>query len=364
MRDQLYPVRVDNANRTAVLDAEGNILPGAIDALSAENRVTIGKIFWLSKRESGKAYGSMVVYATKRSDAERLLDGYYFDLAGESATTHVFEPRTGPIQCFNCQEIGHKAYSCKKQRTCGKCADVGHHHRECTAIEPKCRDVVQQSLMNDAGLADFAALAISGDVRSSPKLGKSQNGVMSMEPMLSAALTQACVPRKDRALCRRWYYLHWAPSTDVMPSELLEKLRERLENQNFRHCGIRTQSGVYEALVKIGPGSRPVSASHLIPDAQVTLFDGKKSQAWHLKCCWDAFGDDVVVWIKALRETQDRTIFGDKRMPYELLRVVRAAGLAKRAIWKGGKSHKERISQINRIGLLRMYGGDNATQAA
>ncbi|KAM4061772.1 reverse transcriptase [Hirsutella rhossiliensis] len=138
MRDQLYPVRVDNANRTAILDAEGNVLPGAIEALSAENRVTIGKISWLSKRESGKAYGSMVVYVTKKSDAERLLEGHYFDLAGESATTYVFEPRTGPIQCFNCQEIGHKAYACKKQRTCGKCAKVGHHHRECTAIEPKC----------------------------------------------------------------------------------------------------------------------------------------------------------------------------------------------------------------------------------
>ncbi|KAM4061439.1 reverse transcriptase [Hirsutella rhossiliensis] len=138
MRDQLYPVRVDNANRTAILDAEGNVLPGAIEALSAENRVTIGKISWLSKRESGKAYGSMVVYVTKKCDAERLLEGYYFDLAGESATTYVFEPRTGPIQCFNCQEIGHKAYSCKKQRTCGKCANVGHHHNECTAIEPKC----------------------------------------------------------------------------------------------------------------------------------------------------------------------------------------------------------------------------------
>ncbi|KAM4061058.1 reverse transcriptase (RNA-dependent DNA polymerase) [Hirsutella rhossiliensis] len=138
MRDQLYPVRVDNANRTAILDTEGNILPGAIEALSAENRVTIGKISWLSKRESGKAYGSMVVYVTKKSDAERLLDGDYFDLAGESATTYKFEPRTGPIQCFNCQEIGHKAYSCKKQRTCGKCANAGHHHRECTAIEPKC----------------------------------------------------------------------------------------------------------------------------------------------------------------------------------------------------------------------------------
>ncbi|KJZ67957.1 hypothetical protein HIM_12656 [Hirsutella minnesotensis 3608] len=177
MRDQLYPVRVDNANRTAILDAEGNVLPGAIEALSAENRVTIGKISWLSKRESGKAYGSMVVYVTKKSDAERLLEGYYFDLAGESATTYVFEPRTGPIQCFNCQEMGHKAYSCKKQRTCGKCANVGHRHRECTAIEPKCVPCGgPHESFSWKCLKDFAVLALSepyarnidGEVMTSP----------------------------------------------------------------------------------------------------------------------------------------------------------------------------------------------------
>ncbi|XP_044715323.1 endonuclease-reverse transcriptase domain-containing protein [Hirsutella rhossiliensis] len=85
MRDQLYPVRVDNANRTAILDAEGNVLPGAIEALSAENRVTIGKISWLSKRESGKAYGRSVTKhmharssghaATLRDLIDRFRDG-------------------------------------------------------------------------------------------------------------------------------------------------------------------------------------------------------------------------------------------------------------------------------------------------
>ncbi|KAM4062510.1 reverse transcriptase [Hirsutella rhossiliensis] len=33
MRDQLYPVKVDNVNRTAILDGEGNILQGAAEAL-------------------------------------------------------------------------------------------------------------------------------------------------------------------------------------------------------------------------------------------------------------------------------------------------------------------------------------------
>ncbi|XP_044722109.1 uncharacterized protein HRG_05024 [Hirsutella rhossiliensis] len=46
------------ARRTAVLDAEGNVLPGAAEALGAENYVTIAKITWLSNREKAKAYST------------------------------------------------------------------------------------------------------------------------------------------------------------------------------------------------------------------------------------------------------------------------------------------------------------------
>ncbi|KJZ71568.1 hypothetical protein HIM_09037 [Hirsutella minnesotensis 3608] len=152
--------RVEQDQSASRINSPGH--RGGDEALSAENRVTIGKISWLSKRESGKAYGSMVVYVTKKSDAERLLEGYYFDLAGESATTYVFEPRTGPLQCVNCQGIGHRAYSCKKQRTCGKCASAGHHHKECTAIEPK-----PQGLCCAGSLEPYAR-NIGGEVVTSP----------------------------------------------------------------------------------------------------------------------------------------------------------------------------------------------------
>lgn len=138
LRDQLYPVKVDNANRTAVLDAQGKVLPGAAEALGKENEVNIAKIAWLSRRDEGKAYGSMVVYVTKGSDAARLLQDQYFHLAGESAYTSIFEPRYGPKQCYRCQELGHKAFSCSKPQICAKCAAVGHHHSECQATIPKC----------------------------------------------------------------------------------------------------------------------------------------------------------------------------------------------------------------------------------
>jgi hypothetical protein len=138
LRDQLYPVKIDNANRTAVLGQDGSIRPEAAEVFGKENEVRIAKMVWLSKRNNAKAYGSMVVYVTKGSDAVRLLQGQYFHIAGESAYTSVYELRTGPVQCYNCQTIGHKAFSCTKIQVCGKCAQEGHHHRDCLEEVPKC----------------------------------------------------------------------------------------------------------------------------------------------------------------------------------------------------------------------------------
>ncbi|KAJ6436626.1 reverse transcriptase [Purpureocillium lavendulum] len=151
---------------------------------------------WLSNKQSGKAYGSMVIYVTKGSDARRLLDGHYFDLAGESAITNVFEPRKGPVRCYNCQNIGHKSFQCKYAQVCGRCAMPGittetakrQNRSACLAVDRMnrsaeivgCgthvamsktlsilqlnvgkREPVQQSLMNDVELKDYGVLAVS-----------------------------------------------------------------------------------------------------------------------------------------------------------------------------------------------------------
>ncbi|KAH6635863.1 hypothetical protein F5144DRAFT_644071 [Chaetomium tenue] len=74
LRNQLYPVKVDNVNRTAVLDPEGRVLPGAAETLGRENDVQITKLAWLSRKGTAKAYGSMVVYITKAGDAKRIIN--------------------------------------------------------------------------------------------------------------------------------------------------------------------------------------------------------------------------------------------------------------------------------------------------
>lgn len=139
LRDDLYPIRVDSVNRTAVLDETGNIRIGAAEAFSKENDTQVAKVAWLSNRDVPKAYGSMVVYLNTQSDALRFLHEGFFCAGGESGYTKAFERRERPKQCYNCQEIvNHKAYQCNKAPVCGRCAKEGHNRDECTETILKC----------------------------------------------------------------------------------------------------------------------------------------------------------------------------------------------------------------------------------
>ncbi|EAQ85226.1 hypothetical protein CHGG_09240 [Chaetomium globosum CBS 148.51] len=118
----------------------GNILPGAAEALGTENDVNIAKIAWLSRKDTSKAYGSMVVYVTKGSEARRLLDGRYFHLVGECRLHDRFS-----------RPPGRPNHSASQDAQTLKILQLNVRKRR----------EVQQSLLNDEGLKDFAVLAIS-----------------------------------------------------------------------------------------------------------------------------------------------------------------------------------------------------------
>jgi hypothetical protein len=75
LRDQWYLIKIDNVNRTAVLNNMGNIKTDAIDIFNKENEVKIAKIAWLSDKLNGKAYGSILIHLVKEKDVTRLLNG-------------------------------------------------------------------------------------------------------------------------------------------------------------------------------------------------------------------------------------------------------------------------------------------------
>jgi hypothetical protein len=114
LQDQLFPVKVDGVNRSAVLNEHNQPHLEIAEKLGEENDVQIAKLAWLSKKDNPKPYGLIVIYVTKGSDARRLLQGQFFYVAGESGWTSVFKPFSSSIQCYNCQEIGHKAFNCRK----------------------------------------------------------------------------------------------------------------------------------------------------------------------------------------------------------------------------------------------------------
>ncbi|KAF2176936.1 hypothetical protein K469DRAFT_733153 [Zopfia rhizophila CBS 207.26] len=124
LRDKLYPIRVNGIKRTAVLDENNEVRAGAVETFSEENKTT--------------AYRLMVIYLTKKSDAGRFITEGYFHTRGESGTTRAFEYRPRPEQCYNCQEISHKAFQYKNAQRCARCAKGGHYHKGCTKVVLKC----------------------------------------------------------------------------------------------------------------------------------------------------------------------------------------------------------------------------------
>jgi hypothetical protein len=94
--NKLYPIKVDNVKRTAVLDENGEIRVGAVETFSEENEIIVAKISWLSKKDVLKVYGLMMFYLTKSNDVKRLIIEGFFHAGGESGTTSVFERRPRP----------------------------------------------------------------------------------------------------------------------------------------------------------------------------------------------------------------------------------------------------------------------------
>lgn len=137
-RDELYAIKVDNINRMAVLDENGDIRYRAAEAFGQENGVRVVNMAWLSKRDVQRAYGSMVVYVAEWSEAQRLLSQGFCLVGGALGYTSLFERGRRRQQCYNCQQIGHKASHCRNVQVCARCAGLAHHHSGCRQMFVRC----------------------------------------------------------------------------------------------------------------------------------------------------------------------------------------------------------------------------------
>lgn len=156
--EQWYPIKVDRVNRMAISEGNGwTIRDTAAKEVGEENNVSVAKMRWLSA-PSEKAYGSLVVYLVKYSDAQDLLERQLMDFKGEAGFTGVFERRMVPSRCFKCQKYGHQEFRCQGEEICGKCASPGHRELNCTSPTVKCAPCGGPHKASDRGCRTYKDL--------------------------------------------------------------------------------------------------------------------------------------------------------------------------------------------------------------
>lgn len=147
--DQWFPVKVDSVRKSEVY-TEGKITKKTIEALGEENGMEIKHIRWISRMDSIKEHGSMIVYLAREEDAQRLLAEGFMDIYNLAAYTKEYIPKSGPNRCFKCQKFGHRAPRCSAiAPTCSICAEKGHAYHSCTSSIPKCANCGDSHGAND-----------------------------------------------------------------------------------------------------------------------------------------------------------------------------------------------------------------------
>ena len=145
--EQWYPVKFDSVVKQCVLDQDVNdgktLNKDFAKNFKADNscetaECTVMKATWLSKVDSKKKVGSMVVWLKNRIDAEYLLrTGTAMFGATDAFCSHfIVRDNSGP--CYHCNRYGHKQASCTSQIRCAICSK-GHRRDECPNKDsPKC----------------------------------------------------------------------------------------------------------------------------------------------------------------------------------------------------------------------------------
>ncbi|KAI1840014.1 hypothetical protein JX266_013786 [Neoarthrinium moseri] len=170
LRDQLYPVKVNNVNRTEVLDEQGIILPGAGEALWQENDLQIAKISWLSNKANGKAYGSM---GNQHTPNRSTTATDHYTRCADDAQGKVITTETARQQNRSAHyAVAHTSPPASPAE--GYISRPMDHNFRTLQLNVRRQDTVQLSLMNDSELRDYGIIAIQ-----EPNVRRIDNAIIS-----------------------------------------------------------------------------------------------------------------------------------------------------------------------------------------
>lgn len=145
--EEWYPIKCDLVAKQAVLDSaamDGTTLRVEVCKDFHNHNSTDGvdctamKARWISRGDSAKKTGSLVIWLKHKAAANHLLakGTAIFGATGSFCTK--WETRDYGLLCFNCNKHGHLQAACKALPRCAICSG-GHRRHECKQqASPKC----------------------------------------------------------------------------------------------------------------------------------------------------------------------------------------------------------------------------------
>ena len=145
--DEWYPLKCDLVAKQAVLDStaqdKATLKQEVCRDFEAQNSIegidcTAMKARWISKTDSVKKTGSLVIWLKHKAAASYLLEKGTAIFGPTRSYCSKWETRDYGLLCFNCNKHGHLQAACKVPPRCAICS--GSHRRfECKQqANPKC----------------------------------------------------------------------------------------------------------------------------------------------------------------------------------------------------------------------------------
>ena len=121
------------------IDSDINLLE-LQEQIMANNDINIHHIERLNTRRNNTIIPSPTIKISFEQDLPTTLN---IGFSVYKVRPYIF----APIQCYNCQRLGHTANNCKGKKRCLKCGEC-HIYKECTTEKQKCANCGQEHMAN------------------------------------------------------------------------------------------------------------------------------------------------------------------------------------------------------------------------
>lgn len=103
--------------------------------------------------------------------------------------------------------------------------------------------------------------------------------------------------------CCHWFFLYWVPSSEMMPSDVLAVLCDRMGTTEFDYFVKPSSRGTFRILVYVKDHTvLDGECFDLIPRRGDGRFVREQCRAWRLPCCEEALDADSEYWRSRLSE--------------------------------------------------------------